>query len=128
MALNATDAKKVFKRMNKLTNDEPVRALPKRFTKEELPEKFREFFVKKVSDIDVTISEKLEKTNIDVRKFTPTPPDWEFKEFSPIDNEELKKLIGKLNSKTCDKLDPIPTKVVKDCVDELLPVIRLIVK
>ena len=36
-------------------------------------------------------------------------------------------MIGKLNSKTCDKLDPIPTKVVKDCVDELLPVIRLIV-
>ena len=44
LARNATDAKKVFKMTKKLTNNEPVKALPKRFTKEELPEKFHEFF------------------------------------------------------------------------------------
>ncbi|KAK6174094.1 hypothetical protein SNE40_017434 [Patella caerulea] len=47
-------------------------------------------------------------------------------EFPPASFEEIKNLILKSSSKCCD-LDPIPTWLIKHCIDELVPVIAHIV-
>ena len=46
--------------------------------------------------------------------------------FKPVSMEEMRKIIGKCNSKYC-ALDPIPTSVLKACLGALLPVICKIV-
>jgi hypothetical protein len=50
----------------------------------------------------------------------------ELTRFRPLSNDEVRKLILKSASKSCD-LDPIPTWLLKHCLEELLPVIAYIV-
>ena len=45
-----------------------------------------------------------------------------FTNFEPIPSERIKELVLNAPNKTCDN-DPIPTKVFKDCINELLPTI-----
>ena len=49
-----------------------------------------------------------------------------FTRFSALSEEELKSLVLKMSNKFCC-LDPIPTFLLKKCVNELLPVLMLIV-
>jgi hypothetical protein len=46
--------------------------------------------------------------------------------FANVSDDEVKKLISKLPNKT-SPLDPIPTWLLKQCVDTLLPVIKSII-
>ena len=48
------------------------------------------------------------------------------KPFLPISNDDLKKLILKGNSKCCH-LDPVPTTVLKQVIDCVLPILSAIV-
>jgi hypothetical protein len=50
----------------------------------------------------------------------------ELTRFRPLSNDEVRKLILKSASKSCD-LDPIPTWLLKHGLEELLPVIAYIV-
>ncbi|CAC5425467.1 unnamed protein product [Mytilus coruscus] len=45
---------------------------------------------------------------------------------SPVSNDELRKIILAAPTKSCE-LDPVPTKLLKPCVDHLLPTITDIV-
>ena len=57
-------------------------------------------------------------SSIQEYSFAGTP----FNNFQPISSEGIKKLVMNAPNKTCDN-DPIPTKIVKDCINELLPTI-----
>ena len=46
--------------------------------------------------------------------------------FSPVSDEELTSVIKSMSKKFCD-LDPIPTKLLLNCLPELLPLISFIV-
>ncbi len=48
------------------------------------------------------------------------------RQFTPVTEVHLAKLIGKSVCKSCD-LDPIPATVLKECLTDLLPVITKIV-
>ena len=48
------------------------------------------------------------------------------KEFRIVHQEEVRKIISSSPSKSCS-LDPIPTSILKLCLDELTPVLTLIV-
>ena len=41
--------------------------------------------------------------------------------------KKVRKTIGELNTKSCKKLDPIPTNLLKECKKELAPLIKHIV-
>ena len=62
--------------------------------------------------------------SVPVPAITPStaPSDHELSKFSLVSDSEVKKLIISLPSKHC-KLDPIPAWLLKDTLDELLPVI-----
>lgn len=46
--------------------------------------------------------------------------------FRSLTQDEVRKLINNAPNKSCD-LDPIPTSLIKECCDELLPAIRSII-
>ena len=48
------------------------------------------------------------------------------RDFKPATMKEVRKIIMDSPNKSCE-LDPIPTKLLKKCVDELLPLIIAIV-
>ena len=48
------------------------------------------------------------------------------REFKPVSEDELRKIVSKLPNKT-SPLDPIPTWLLKKCIDTLLPVISSII-
>ena len=62
------------------------------------------------------------RSSVQEHSYTGTP----FTNFEPISSEGIKKLVLNAPNKTCDN-DPIPTKIVKDCINELLPTISSMV-
>ena len=46
--------------------------------------------------------------------------------FNPISDDELKKIIISSKSTTCD-LDPLPTSLLFECIDEVLPAISFVI-
>ena len=48
------------------------------------------------------------------------------REFTPVSEDELRKIVSKPPNKT-SSLDPIPTWLLKKCIDTLLPVISSII-
>ena len=50
----------------------------------------------------------------------------EFSSFSAINSEDLLDLVSKMSNKFCC-LDPIPTFLLKECVDELTPILLFII-
>ena len=61
---------------------------------------------------------------MDYEEMVVSPPQMD--SFAPVTEVELRKIILHSNSKHCS-LDPIPTSLVKSCLDSLLPVICRII-
>ena len=93
-----------------------------------LAEQFNEFFVRKIDSIQVSIDELCQQENL--RPFTTvrnqTADTTTFSEFKYLSEEEVKSIINSSSSKSCS-LDPIPTWLVKQCIDQLLPVITSLI-
>ena len=49
-----------------------------------------------------------------------------FRQFTPVPEMQLEKLVTKFSRKSCD-LDPIPQTVLKECLHDLIPVITKLV-
>ena len=84
---------------------------------DELSNDIADFFtgkVQKLHDGLVKAQQGIEDTSHDDRN-TPR-----LTYFPPISADDLKKIILKAPTKSC-QLDPIPTKIVKECVEPLLP-------
>ena len=100
-----------------------VPPLPSHDSVEELTEKFSSHFVEKISKLHQRLNG------------TPTPK-WSpaasstclcsLAEFNEVSMETVRRTIRASPSKSCP-LDPIPTRILKACLDELLPIITAIV-
>ena len=55
-------------------------------------------------------------------KLFPGSENSKLSQFTPATDEEIRKFIQKSSSATCD-LDPMPTKLVKQHMDNLIPLI-----
>ena len=87
----------------------------------ELAQNFSSFFKEKI-DIITTELESLSPPSPSYNDFNGAP----LGQFTPACEEEIKEIIIKSASKSCD-LDPIPTDLLKYVIDELLPYITVIV-
>ena len=74
------------------------------------------FFIKKISDLGVSLdaNENLCST---VNRHSSS-----FTAFRCVDMDSLRKLVLRAPTKSC-LLDPVPTNILKDCLDELLPIL-----
>ena len=85
-----------------------------------LPDKFNEFFVHKIEEI---------RSSFDPDRPIPTNPveftGTVFAEFQHVTEDFAKTVVQEMPQKSCD-LDPIPTSVIYDCLDEIIPAVSYI--
>ena len=117
---NADQSQKaLFQCLDELLHKSKVTALPTNVPTDELPDKFCDFFLDKIEKIQTIFTTNEDDCLQDsvVGHLT---------DFSPATSEEIRKIILKSPTKSCS-LDPIPTFLLKDCLDELLPIITAII-
>ena len=101
----------------RLLRNSPVPSFDNQF---ELANVMWNFFEEKITKIH----SKLDSIG-SVNESTHVPnvtPNILFDQFTPLTEIEVKQLVGKSTKKSCS-LDPMPTKLVNDCLDMLLPVL-----
>ena len=114
----------LFKTVDELLSKKRVSALPSHESTEELCNRMATFFTDKIR----TIHEGLEKIQ---NPSFPLDPDPVFEgpclnNFDEVTEEEVTKIIKAAAPKSCS-LDPVPTKLVKECLDVLAPLITRII-
>ena len=94
--------------------------LPSNISPESLPDKFNEFFVHKIDEIRRSFDpDRPIPTNL--VEFSGT----DFAEFQLVTEDFVKAIVQEMPRKSCD-LDPIPTSVLYDCLDEIIPIVTSI--
>ena len=109
---------------NKLLNQEKKVVLPIHDTAKELADRFVNFFNDKIQKIRDDLKSQppsQPSTQFDSGSFTGTP----LTEFKPVSVDFIKDIIKRSPNKSC-VLDPIPTSVLKQCIDKLAPVLTKI--
>ena len=122
------DYKKVFNICDNLLGREQQNALPDANSKLELANRFNKFFVDKVDKIRRGLEEEIANDNVNILDLheqvtTGVEP---LEQFQPVGYEYLCKVIVESNNKSCE-LDPLPTKLVKEYMEQIAPNIQLII-
>eukprot|EP00918_Siedleckia_nematoides_P074910 GHVU01163740.1.p1 GENE.GHVU01163740.1~~GHVU01163740.1.p1 ORF type:complete len:134 (-),score=10.44 GHVU01163740.1:1420-1821(-) len=101
--------------------------LPQRSSDEGLARELCEYFANKIGTIRASLDLKAEA--LGELSQTDSSPDLDISldSFEPSTIEEVKKIIMQSSAATC-ALDPIPTWLLKSCLDQLTPVITRIIK
>ena len=118
----STSCRQIFNVCGKLCGRVKLSPLPTLYPMKTLPNMFCDFFVKKVSDL---------RKQLDMSKSTFYATDrvqteFCFDSFLPISLDDLKKIILSSKPTTCP-LDPIPTPLLFECIDILLPAIHSLI-
>ena len=118
---NSHDSRKLWRELNKVLNRTPSVTLPVHRSEKSLADKFASFFNEKIAKI----RDSFDPSDT---KFTTHPPydPPSLTTFAQVSVNEVKKIILASPTKSC-LLDPLPTFLVKDCLDVLLPSITKLV-
>ena len=120
----AGDQKALFNLSNCLLFKKKNNSLPTCSDAKKLANDFSKFFDTKIENIR---KELLQKRTYDPNSnIIQTSSLHTICSFEPVTENELKKIIMSSNSKCCS-LDPIPTSLLKSCLDVLLPVLCKII-
>ena len=115
------DQKSLYSVVNKLLHKRKEPVLPSTSSEHDLANKFSDYFVGKIETIRSSFNEHCElpiDDSIDhVTRIT---------EFDAATDEEVKKILMKSPSSSCE-LDPLPTWLVKECANEIVPFLTCIV-
>ena len=85
---------------------------------------FAEYFVSKVKTIRDGLDSRVNVSDFRTGELSFTGQ--YMSSFHPVSNDELKKIILSSKPTTCD-LDPIPTSLLFECIDEVLPAISSVI-
>ena len=107
-----------------LTKPQQQEQYPDSASLKDLADAFGDFFVMKIKNI----RSKLEKIEVNSEPIVQDniPTEDMLLAFRPLSEEEVRKMIRKAPNKHCD-LDPMPTWLLKECLDPLLPVLTLLI-
>ena len=119
------DTKTLYKKLNRLLG-KTCQEIPSHSDPCSLSEDFKNFFADKVDKIRKDIVKESEAVTEVRNDAEEIEVNCRLDHFSPITLEEIKKLIGNMTNKFCG-LDPIPSFLLKNCVEELSPVLLHIV-
>ena len=115
--------RQLFSFVNRMSKPSGSRALPDYNSKKDLANDFGDFFHKKVRDLRNKLDNiSPPELSVDVQDKCTVA----FTSFHTITEDDVRKLITKSSSATCS-LDPIPTALLKSCLDSTLPHITHIV-
>ncbi len=126
LTMSQQDKKKTYSIVNHLMNRNISQNLRPRHKKDsEIAEEFKEYFNDKVECIYTEVQNR----SMNISNKTTPYPDFEgetWKSFSHIEEDELMKVISEMNKKECE-LDPVPLKLLLQCLPELKKVLLFIV-
>ena len=111
--------KALFQCVDELVCKTKSTALPSNLPKDEQPNSFKNFFHEKIEKLQPFFTQSTDRSK------SPCPTVQQLQNFHPATIDEIRTLIKTSPSKSCP-LDPIPTFLLKDCLEELLPVITTI--
>ena len=98
-----------------------ILCFPQNICPESLPDKLNDFFVHKIEEI---------RSSFDPDRPIPTNTveisGTAFTEFQLVTEDFVRTIVQEMPKKSCD-LDPIPTSVLYDCLDEIIPIVTSIV-
>ena len=107
------DNKKLYKLASSLMGMAKENPLPKCDSKENLANQFAEFYIVKIQ----TIRDKLDNLQLYDHKDSSPP---KLAKFEPLTEEEVRQIVKAMPSKCCD-LDAVPTSLLKEALELLLP-------
>ena len=113
------DTKQSYAFVNGIIGRASENPMPKNHCDEQLAEEFTDHFMAKIKKIHDTLKNYL--------TYKPVHQDIKLlKEFQPLTEQEVSKIIGKMASKSCE-IDPIPTKILKRILPSVIGPITSIV-
>ena len=121
---NKGDSKTLFKLTNSLMGKNGETILPTHSCDKTLADQFLSFFHNKIDNIRTGLCAMVDEPLVEI-------PDQSFNGvqlncFSSVTLQEIRHIILKAPSKSCE-LDPLPSWLLKECVDELFPIVTSIV-
>jgi hypothetical protein len=116
------DPKGLFKTLNGLLHRKNDTPLPPHNDESELANRFNDFFINKVETIRDELDKRENPIPNEEYSFAGKP----LSKYNILTSEEVKKLVFDSSNKSCE-LDPIPTYILRDCIDEILPLLTKIV-
>ena len=118
---SANNSRKLFSLTDELLGVPKSKPLPTNCPRDVLPQQFSDYF-----------SDKVTKIRTELDELNAPPPSFTeydgvlFSEFRPVTEKEIRDLILTSSPKTCI-LDPLPTSIVQEQIDVLVPVITNII-
>ena len=119
------NAKETYKVVNKLLDKEyGTNKLPNGKSDSEIANGLKDFFHSKITNIYSDIKKSADSsTPITAEEVVANSSASYFKIFTA---DEIAEIIGKMGVKSCES-DPIPTWLLKNCLNELIPIVTLII-
>ena len=120
---HSTNPKAMFNIVSGLLGKQKKHTLPPHASDQRLADKFSEFFITKIEAIKDSIS----SSNVppDQHPVSDSSVSCSLTSWSRMDQEEVRKIIMKSPSKHCS-MDPVPTWLLKNSLDPVLPMITAI--
>ena len=115
--VNCDSSRELFRLSNQMMGTFGDTVLPSNIPPESLPDKFSEFFVGKIEQIRSSLDSD-RPVPTDTVVFSGTL----FAEFQPITDERVKEVLQEMPKKSCD-LDTIPVPILRDCLEEITPIV-----
>ena len=115
---------KLFAATKKLLNQSAKSPFPLHSDKLALAKDMGSFFVKKISDLCASLDAAANSCNTISHHSSQFSSS--FTVFHRVDMDYLRKLVLRTPTKSC-LLDPVPTNIMKDCLDELLPILTTMI-
>ena len=119
--IDCDSSRKLFRLSNQMTGTFRGTVLPSNIPPESLPDKLSDFFVRRIEQIRSSLDPD-RPFPCDTVEFSGTP----FAKFQLITNDCVKEVLQEMPKKSYD-LDPIPTPILHDCLEEITPIIADIV-
>ena len=116
------DSKKLFQVVNSLCKERNNNMLPPHSDSLQLANDFGHYFYRKIT----LIQEEIQRCNIPPPSFTVPCLSSSLKRFRTVTQDDVSKLIMSFSNST-SPIDPAPTWLVKDCVNELSPIFTRII-
>ena len=123
---NAETPKELYNVCNKLLNRGKHSILPDHDCAESLANRFVNYFDDKIAQIRIDLEKSPLSTPDHLTDINATFNGVPLQEFTLVSHEDVRKIISASPTKSCS-LDPIPTWLLKQCQDKLVPVLTLIV-
>ena len=123
---NVQSSKDLYKICDKLLNREQRSVLPSHDCATSLANTFVDYFKNKIELIRSNFEESLNTSTDQLPSTAPIFHGLSLEQFRVVSESDVRKVITSSSTKYC-ALDPIPTWLLKQCLDQVAPVLTVIV-